>query len=261
VVALGGAFQTLSSVVGQIASVLNFAVRATVGWRAVITAVLGLGVAAWFIALARSISTAVIAFKALTVAMVTNPVVGVVLAIVAALALLVEEIYLTISGGDTLISRIMESGAWATCKDGIDGIVNSLKDMWKWIIKAKDGVMNFPSNVTTQIKGSLNIQTAKNSEGGQHMVKHDAMVNPIRNYMPMNTINPYKYTPESAKSSVINNAKSATMAQQNTFNMTINVPVGTSQEQAKEFAKIARAQIEKHQTFQMEKMQAAIGSY
>ena len=65
VIGLAGAFKVLSSVIGKVLSVIDFIVEKTVGWRAVITAVIALGASAWFISLASSVLAAASAFKVL----------------------------------------------------------------------------------------------------------------------------------------------------------------------------------------------------
>jgi hypothetical protein len=261
VVGLAGAFKILSSVIGQVVSILDFIISKTIGWRAIITAVISLGVAAWFISLARSVTVAAVAFRALTVAMLTNPVVlfvAGVASVIAILVMLAEEIYYTIQGADTLTNRFFESDAWKFYKMGIDAIVDSLKDMWQWLVKVKDGIFNFPSHVTTEIKGMLDIGKNKfnemfnNDKGklGQGNVKHFALP---------------KYEPAEVSrvlnSNITNNARSANITQKNSFNMNITVPTGTTQGQSKEILTLVRAEIEKNRAYETEKTLAAIGSY
>jgi hypothetical protein len=179
-------------------------------------------------------------------------------AITAALVLLVDEIYVTIQGGDSLINDFLKSDSWKFYKIGLDAIVDSLKDMWQWLLKVKDGIFNFPSNVTTEIKGLLDIgknkfnETFNNDLGklGQGNVKHYALP---------------KYEPEIVdkvlNSNVTNNARSANITQKNSFNMNITVPAGTTQVQSKEILTLVRAEIEKNRAYETEKTLAAIGSY
>ena len=135
---------------------------------------------------------------------------------------------------------------------GIDKVIDSLKDMWQWLLKVKDSIFNFPSNVTTEIKGLLDIGKSKfndafnNDSGklGQGNVKHLVMP---------------KYKPEEI-SKVSNNAKLSNVTQKNSFNMSITVPAGTTTEQSKEILTLVRAEIEKNNAFQTEKTLAAIGA-
>lgn len=258
VVGLAGAFKLLSSVIGQVVSILDFIISKTIGWRAIITAVISLGAAAWFISLASSVVVAARAFKVLSLAILTNPLVLAITAITAALVLLVDEIYVTIQGGDSLINDFLKSDSWKFYKIGLDAIVDSLKDMWQWLLKVKDGIFNFPSNVSTEIKGLLDIgknkfnETFNNDLGklGQGNVKHYALP---------------KYEPEIVgkvlNSNVTNNARSANITQKNSFNMNITVPAGTTQGQSKEILTLVRAEIEKNRAYETEKTLAAIGSY
>ena len=258
VAGLVGAIKILSSVIRQVASILDFIISKTIGWRSIITTVISLGLAAWFISLASSVIVAARAFKVLSLAILSNPLVLVITAITAALVLLVDEIYTTIQGGDSFINDFLKSDAWTFCKNSIDNVVQSLRDMWQWLLKVKEGVFNFPSNITTEIKGLLDSGASKfndvfnNDLGklGQGNVAHYALP---------------QYKPEEisrvSNSNVTNNARSANITQKNSFNMNINVPTGTTQEQSKEILTLVRAEIEKNRAYETEKTLAAIGSY
>jgi hypothetical protein len=258
VAGLAGAFKILSSVIRQLASILDFIISKTIGWRTIITAVISLGAAAWFISLASSVIVAARAFKVLSLAILSNPLVLVITAITAALVLLVDEIYVTIQGGDSFINDFLKSDAWTFCKNSIDNVVQSLRDMWQWLLKVKEGVFNFPSNITTEIKGLLDSGASKfndvfnNDLGklGQGNVAHYALP---------------QYKPEEVgrvfNSNVTSNTKGANITQKNSFNMNITVPAGTTQEQSKEILTLVRAEIEKNRAYETEKTLAAIGSY
>ena len=253
-------FISLASSVLAVARAFKVLVATTLigSFISAITTIRTIGMAAWFGGLVAPILAAASAFKVFALAILTNPLVLGITAITAALVLLVDEIYVTIQGGDSLINRFLESDSWKFYKMGIDKVIDSLKDMWQWLVKVKDGIFNFPSNVTTEIKGLLDIGKNKfndvfnNDSGklGQGNVKHLAMP---------------KYTPEEvskvSNSNVTNNARSSNITQKNSFNMNITVPTGTTKEQSKEILTLVRAEIEKKQAFQTEKTLAAIGSY
>lgn len=253
-------FISLASSVLAAASAFKVLVSTTLigSFISAITTIRTIGMAAWFGGMVAPVLAAASAFKVFALAILTNPLVLTIAAITAALVLLVDEIYTTIQGGDSFINDFLKSDAWTFCKNSIDKVVQSLRDMWQWLVKVKDGIFNFPSNVTTEIKGLLDIGKNKyndvfnNDLGklGQGNVKHYALP---------------KYEPEIMgkvlNSNVTNNARSANVTQKNSFNMNITVPVGTSQEQAITLTKIVKSEIEKHQAFQTEKTLAAIGSY
>ena len=258
VAGLAGAFKILSSVIRQVVSVLDFIISKTIGWRSIITAVISLGVAAWFISLASSVIVAARAFKVLSLAILSNPLVLVITAITAALVLLVDEIYTTIQGGDSFINDFLKSDAWTFCKNSIDNVVQSLRDMWQWLLKVKEGVFNFPSNITTEIKGLLDSGASKFNDVFNNDFGKLGQGNVAHYGLP-------QYKPEEisrvSNSNVTNNAGSANITQKNSFNMNINVPTGTTQEQSKEILTLVRAEIEKNRAYETEKTLAAIGSY
>ena len=158
----------------------------------------------------------------------------------------------------SFINDFLKSDAWTFCKNSIDNVVQSLRDMWQWLLKVKEGVFNFPSNITTEIKGLLDSGASKfndvfnNDFGklGQGNVKQYALP---------------KYEPEEVgrvfNSNVTRNIKGANITQKNSFNMNIAVPTGTTQEQSKEILTLVRAEIEKNRAYETEKTLAAIGSY
>ncbi len=258
VAGLAGAFKILSSVIRQVASILDFIISKTIGWRSIITAVISLGVAAWFISLASSVIVAARAFKVLSLAILSNPLVLVITSITAALVLLVDEIYVTIQGGDSFINDFLKSDAWTFCKNSIDNVVQSLGDMWQWLLKVGDGILNFPSNITTEIKGLLDSGASKFNDVFNNDLGKLGQGNVKQYALP-------KYEPELLSrvlnSNVTNNARSANITQKNSFNMNIAVPTGTTQEQSKEILTLVRAEIEKNRAYETEKTLAAIGSY
>ena len=138
-------FKLLVPIISRIIGIFDMLISATVGWKYLITAVIGIGIAVWFAGVASSIWAAVIAFRAFTVAMLSNPITAIITAILAVLALLVDEIWVTIDGGDSLINRFLKTDAWEFCKDRINEVVEALKFMWEWIIKAKDGLLSLPN--------------------------------------------------------------------------------------------------------------------
>lgn len=221
-----------------------------------ITTIRTIGMAAWFGSLVAPILAAGSAFKVFALAILTNPLTWAIVGITAALVLLVDEIYTTIQGGDSLINRFLESDSWKFYKMGIDKVIDSLKDMWQWLEKIglTDITLNPISIATNNVKKLLDvgINSFNNDSGklGQGNVKHLAIP---------------RYTPEEvskvSNSSITNNARSANVTNKNSFYTNITVPAGTSEEQAISIEKIVKSQIEKHQSFQDQKTLAGIGSY
>jgi hypothetical protein len=130
--------------------------------------------------------------------------------------------------------------------------------MWQWLLKVKEGVFNFPSNITTEIKGLLDSGASKFNDVFNNDIGKLGQGNVAHYALP-------QYKPEEisrvSNSNVTNNARSANITQKNSFNMNINVPTGTTQEQSKEILTLVRAEIEKNRAYETEKTLAAIGSY
>jgi hypothetical protein len=257
-------FKLLVPIIGRIIGIFDMLISATVGWKYLITAVIGIGIAVWFAGVASSIWAAVIAFRAFTVAMLSNPITAIITAIIAVLVLLVDEIYVTIEGGDSLINRFLKSDAWEFCKDRINEVVEALKFMWKWIIKAKDGLLSLPSKtwklgveLKDDIKDFFDIEKRiKNMEGPSGYIPSGAKVFSMPSYSPEELA-----TSSSIMHSTNQKTNNNNITQKNSFNMNITVPVGTSAEQAKVITNLVKAELEKHQEFETEKTLTAIGAY
>ena len=257
-------FKLLAPIISRIIGIFDMLVSATVGWKYLITAVIGIGLAVWFAGVASSIWAAVIAFRAFAVAILANPLTLVITAIIAALALLVDEIYVTIQGGDSLINRFLKSDAWEFCKDRINEVVEALKFMWEWIIKAKDGLLSLPNKTW-----KLGVELKDNIKDFFDIEKRIKNMDLPAGYTPLGAkvFSMPSYSPEELATSPSimhstnqkNNHNNIT--QKNSFNMNITVPVGTSQEQAKVITDLVKAELEKHQEFETEKTLAAIGAY
>lgn len=257
-------FKLLVPIIGRIIGIFDMLISATVGWKYLITAVIGVGLAVWFAGVASSIWAAVIAFRAFTVAMLSNPITAIITAIIAVLVLLVDEIYVTIKGGDSLINRFLKSDAWEFCKDRINEVVEALKFMWEWIIKAKDGLLSLPNKTW-----KLGVELKDNIKDFFDIEKRIKSMDLPAGYIPKSAkvFSMPSYSPEELATSPSimhstnqkNNHNNIT--QKNSFNMNITVPVGTSQEQAKVITDLVKRELEKHQEFETEKLLAAIGAY
>lgn len=256
-------FKLLVPIISRIIGIFDMLISATVGWKYLITAVIGIGIAVWFAGVASSIWAAVIAFRAFTVAMLSNPITAIITAIIAVLVLLVDEIYVTIKGGDSLINRL-KSDAWEFCKDRINEVVEALKFMWEWIIKAKDGLLSLPNKTW-----KLGVELKDNIKDFFDIEKRIKSMDLPAGYIPKSAkvFSMPSYSPEELATSPSimhstnqkNNHNNIT--QKNSFNMNITVPVGTSQEQAKVITDLVKRELEKHQEFETEKLLAAIGAY
>lgn len=257
-------FKLLVPIISRIIGIFDMLISATVGWKYLITAVIGIGIAVWFAGVASSIWAAVIAFRAFTVAMLSNPITAIITAILAVLALLVDEIWVTIDGGDSLINRFLKTDAWEFCKDRINEVVEALKFMWEWIIKAKDGLLSLPNKtwklgveLKDDIKDFFDIdKRIKNMDLPAGYIPKSAKVFSMPSYSPEELA-----TSPSIMHSTNQKNNHNNITQKNSFNMNITVPVGTSQEQAKVITDLVKRELEKHQEFETEKTLAAIGAY
>jgi hypothetical protein len=257
-------FKLLVPIISRIIGIFDMLVSATVGWKYLITAVIGIGLAVWFAGVASSIWATVIAFRAFAVAILANPLTLVITAIIAVLVLLIDEIYVTIEGGDSLINRFLKSDAWEFCKDRINEVVEALKFMWEWIIKAKDGLLSLPNKTW-----KLGVELKDNIKDFFDIEKRIKNMDLPAGHPPLGAkvFSMPSYSPEELATSPSimhsTNLKKHhnNITQKNSFNMNITVPVGTSAEQAKVITDLVKRELEKHQEFETEKTLAAIGAY
>lgn len=94
-----------------------------------IASVVAIGAAVWFTNIARSIIVTATAFRALSLAFLANPMVLAITAIVAALGLLIDEIYVTIKGGDSLINDFLKSDAYKAFAVNLNSVIDTLKEV------------------------------------------------------------------------------------------------------------------------------------
>jgi hypothetical protein len=292
--AITEAFKMLKIILSPVLSAFDYLIEKTVGWKTLIKYVIVLGASAWFMRLAGSIFMVARAFKTLMGATViggfissfkTIRAIGMVgwfksLAgpmlrvangfknflrvnlVTAALGLLIEEIYLTIQGGDTLINRFLESEAWDSAKNKIKGITDSLKKMAKAMgmsqktefaqRKEKERLLNYQNSEGKFGKGNVKVITLEKSLFGAPF-KPKPSFKPLSfpEYDPFDRGRDYIRNKSQPKENNINNKNSVV------FNTTVNVPAGTNQEQVFNIEKIVKSQLEKQQ----EQLLATVGSY
>lgn len=145
---LASAFRNLSTAVSYLFSALDPLVSLIGGWGMVLTGFIGAGVLSWIIRLGvfiRSAGAAVLFFsftiRALTVALLANPIGRIISIIVAALVLLADEFIVTAKGGDSLMNR------FKGLKEMGDKFIETLKNIWEWLVKVKDNMFDFASTI------------------------------------------------------------------------------------------------------------------
>ena len=266
---LSTAFKILSSVIGRVIGILDMIVEKTVGWKFIITTLVTLAFGAWLAGVASSVMAVASAFKVLTVAMMTNPLVRTIAILAVVFTWLTDEMVAFRNGGKTTADLLKEwGGGWAVFGGEIERVytnISNLIDAFKEldaikISKTLAKMINPFSMLTdnevvkTGFTKGVNklFNSPKNDLGklGQGNVKHLEM--------PKYTANDLKES-----SSIVNNHNktNSNVTQKYSFNMNITVPVGTSQEQAKHIGMLMKAEIEKYDAFKIEKTINAIGAH
>lgn len=264
------AFKALTAVGKTIFAVLNPIVDLIGGWGVVLSGFIGAGILSWLVRLAlflKSAGTAIAVFstaiRALTVALVSNPIVALITAITAALVLIADEFIVTAKGGDSLINR------FGGLKKIGESFIETLKEMWHWLVKVGEDMLDFTG--ITALKELVTGSDKQKPEQPSHSILAKALVPNISEYGKLDTtrsINErFKFTPPSYNyhNSLAKNNNAKTINHTNnskpTFNFNINVPSGTSEEQSRVITKEVRKQIQSELDWHNEKTKNAIGSF
>jgi len=276
--ALGKAFSAVARIITKIVSALDPLIEKTTGWGVVIAGLMMIGVIGWLASFASSVMVVGTAIKALTVAMwgfLRTPFGLIVTGITAALALLVDEIYTTIKGGDSLINRFLNSPYWQFCKDRIDDVSEALKSLFSLSsevagflnpMKQLESIKAMSKQLYSKLSGSkVKLFSELSPPEGLNQLKTEInglkvfssgegnkRLKEFRNFEPRQTA----ISTLSGKSPQANKIE-----QKNSFAMTINVPKGTTGEQAKDISKIVEKEVGKQITYHNEKMLNAVGVY
>lgn len=267
---LANVFLAVASIVSKVAGVFATLIEKTVGWKFAISAIVGMATVAWFASLigpimgvASAVKNAALAFRALSLAMRANPIVLIITGIIAVFALLADEIYVTVQGGDSLTNRFLKSTAWQWCRDRIDDVKKALSDLYEAAVKAWDklanladfkGVKDFTANIGAKISDTFSLKEKAKYSVSEGNIKAFRLPQELP-----------KYTPNDLQSSslVNNHSKniSNNVTQKNSFNMSITVPVGTSQEQASHISTLVQRELSKYTEYQNEKWLNNVGAY
>ena len=166
---LGYALRNLSTSISYLFSVLDPLVSLIGGWGMVITGFIGAGILSWIVRLGifiRSSGVAILFFsgtiRTLTAALLANPIGRIISIIVSVLVMLADEFFVTAKGGDSLMNR------FKGLKKIGDKFIETLKSIWEWLIKVKDNMFDFASNLGAGAKDMFNgvVDDAKKTAKG-----------------------------------------------------------------------------------------------
>ena len=265
---LGSAFRTLASASKVIFNVLNPLVSLIGGWGVIAGGIIGAGILSWLVRLgiflssgATAIKVFAVALKVLTMALITNPICLTIGAIAAVIALLADEFIVTAKGGDSLINRF-----GGLNKMG-DSFVETLKEIWQWLVKVKDNMFDFTIGGMDKVKDFFKGTTGQKPMQKPHEMLQDSIAPNIKEYgglkvthavdhFKLNTP-PSNYHNSRAEN---NEVKTVNSNNKNTFNFSINVPKGTGEEQSRVIAREVQKQVQAELNFHNEKTLNAIGA-
>jgi hypothetical protein len=273
------AFKSAYSVFKNVISVLDPLVQLIGGWSTILTGFIGAGILSWIVRLgvflgraAKAIIFATTAIRTLSLALLTNPITLTISAISGAFALLSNEIYITQKGGDSLINRFAPlRSAFDITRIVIEGFVDGLKEAWRWLALLADKIKDLSFNAFDKVTGffkepmkiklipelsNSNIfEEIKESENGLKIFSVKNRSKTFRN------IEPRSISPSSVSSSVSNKNTRNVINNKNNINLSVNLPEGTSEKQAKEITKLVESRLlENNQQNNLETLNA-IGVY
>jgi hypothetical protein len=278
--ALTSAFSNMNHAVQTTVKLFDPLISSTIGWKTLISGLIGVGLSAWLFAIARSTALATTAMLALGRAMLANPMTW----LVGGLALLTEEIYRTIEGGDTLINRVIKSDAWKSWARRIEQIKKPFIQLYDIVVKIADVISNltldsiqqkisdFSSSAVDSVKSKMNdLFSSKQVQQVEIRRKEAKNIN-LKEYFASRDLR------EEAKQSLAEHrdysasksqrvarsseaSKATSFNQKNHFNIKIETKANTTKEQAQEIVSVVKREIAKANTFENQKMFNAIGAY
>ena len=292
---LGNTLTNLSSIISTVMGALNPLVDLIGGWGVVVSGIIGLGILSWVVRLgvflgkaAAAVTVFAGAIKALTVALMTNPIYLALTAIAGVLVLIADEFIVTAKGGDSLMNR------FAGLKRIGDTFIDTLQGIWGWLVKVKDnmfdftfngGAINMFSSIVDDAKGAAKnvadtfdnmlsniFGSSKNSPDfpktnittGQ-VIKQTLVPNiDTDEYGGLNisraTSQRHGLALQAAANKKSNTTKNVTINQKPSVNITVNAAKSNTREQAIDIADEIRRQIQSEIDYSNEKLLNAIGA-
>lgn len=243
VIGIANALKVFASITKQVFSVLNAIIEPTIGWKNLLTAVVGIGFVAWIGIVVYKASKLLSVFIAIT----KTPLIWTIAAIIGGLALLYDEIMVTIRGGDTLINDFLKSEAWDYC-------INKLGTVWDLLKKV--GKAMLPSSET-----HAEVMKATSEQLLDNMKKNPKYAN--AKFINMKDYSKGFNGSVLDSNSIMNttNRNSQVLNQRNNFNITFNTPAGTSQEQLSYISKQIQKELQKSFYRQNEDALNGLGVY
>lgn len=263
ITAIGDALKIVLPILKRVFKIFDTIISPTLGWKRAITLIIGIGLAAWLTGVVLRVWNLIGVFSILA----KHPLNLKLTAIIAVLALLIDEIYVTIEGGDSLINRFLKSDAWDFCIKKLTTIWGLLQKVGKAVLPKQETIREVMDETGKQL-WEINKEklTKKAKENNQNIKFID-----MKNYK-LNKPAPYQPKFDKVKDfgdsfanspSIMNatNQNHKVINQKNSFNINVSVPVGTSEEQALLITNIVKKQIEKSLEYENEKSMVAIGAY
>ena len=246
---LAKSFKSVFSVFKSFYNVLDPLVQLIGGWSTILTGFIGAGILSWVVRLGvflgragKAVLFAAGAIKTFSIALYTNPLALLIIGIGAALALLVDEIYVTIKGGDSLINRFAPlRTAFDVTRIVIEGFVDGLKEAWSWIEKLNEIMEDFsPIPTFSKLKKTFQnlpeIKLPFSISKPEILDKIDGLDSKLNVYkVKGGTGKTFRdIEPSSIASSVSNKNTRNVVNNRNNINLSVNLKEGTTEKQARE---------------------------
>lgn len=298
---LAKSFKSVFSVFKNFYNVLDPLVQLIGGWSTILTGFIGAGILSWIVRLGvflgragKAVLFAAGAIKTFSIALYTNPLALLIIGIGAALALLADEIYVTIKGGDSLINRFAPlRTAFDVTRIVIEGFVDGLKEAWSWMVKLNDIMEDF-SPIPTFSKLDKTLQDVFNNkyniklfpeidtkgleklgetEKGLKIFKvgdaasaaakfrDDAKSGVGAGSIALKRIEPRTIAPSSIGSSINNKNTRNVVNNRNNINLSVTLSEGTTEKQAREITTLVEEKLRESNTQNNLETLNAIGAY
>lgn len=172
------------------------------------------------------------ALRVLLLSIQSIPLVATITGLAAAFTLLYNEISVTVKGGDSLINRFLGSNLFGKIKEGIDGMITSLKECVSWFAK---------------LFSSQNKLAGVNTNINQAAVKTMSKVSSAASY-------------DAEQLAKLGANKTTYYDPEYNINVSINQSSGGNAETGEVVAKAVQAELERYNSMQEQTWRNAIGS-
>lgn len=258
-------FKTIGIILSNIANII-FTILKPIAYlidkfdalKYVIGALVAIAAVSWIVNVTAAIVSFGKAFQLLSVIMLQNPIIAIVTAITAALTLLIDEIYTTIKGGDSLLNDFFNSKLWKAAIGIMQPALDMIKSIGNYvsytITKIKE-MYNYLFGNTKKLENNTNFLDTSSQLLSYNNEERDRIRQRLAgNEIKFNT-NQQDLIANAKNRALMNGSKSVTS--NNTYSITVNAD--NTNNNAQDIAFVIKNEIQKYDEQRIEQSLNAIG--